>query len=305
MLYVSTRNTVDTYTAYRALHETATPDGGVYVPFRLPTFSKEEMQSFRERSGAEVVAQLLNQFFGLSLSKWDVEGAAGRSPFKLENMNHKLLVAELWHNADGSFTYLLKKLYAVMTGQSEQMPVGWSRIALEIAFLFGIFTSIPLEFEEFDVAVTAGDFAEITAIRFAKDMGLPVNLVVCACDENSGVWDLVNRGELRPENTKAAYLEAFLFKAFGADCVTACLNAVNCKQVYRIDEEQLEMMNQFLYAAVVGDGRIETVKSGIYRINQYHADANMALAYGALQDYRSDTGVSRDTLILEKYQPKG
>ena len=33
MLYVSTRNTRETYTAYRVLHETYAPDGGHFAPF--------------------------------------------------------------------------------------------------------------------------------------------------------------------------------------------------------------------------------------------------------------------------------
>ena len=50
MLYVSTRNTAATYTAHRAIHETRTPDGGVYVPFLVPVFSAEQLLEMRQKN---------------------------------------------------------------------------------------------------------------------------------------------------------------------------------------------------------------------------------------------------------------
>ena len=57
MLYVSTRNTTDSYTAYRVLHEDYAPDGGVFAPYRLPIFSSEEHKSFCEKTFGERVAK--------------------------------------------------------------------------------------------------------------------------------------------------------------------------------------------------------------------------------------------------------
>ena len=41
MLYVTTRNNRDAYTARRALTENRGPDGGFFVPFREPVFTPE------------------------------------------------------------------------------------------------------------------------------------------------------------------------------------------------------------------------------------------------------------------------
>ena len=65
MLYVSTRNTVDVYTAYRALQESVTPDGGYFVPFRLSMFSDQELSAFQQQMPCESIANILNHFFGL------------------------------------------------------------------------------------------------------------------------------------------------------------------------------------------------------------------------------------------------
>lgn len=43
MLYISTRNKSDSYTAHRALHEDRTPDGGLFMPMQVPSFDKQQI----------------------------------------------------------------------------------------------------------------------------------------------------------------------------------------------------------------------------------------------------------------------
>ena len=60
MLYVTTRNNRDAYTAQRVLRENRGPDGGLYVPFREPVFSREEIDALKEKSFHQCVAEVLN-----------------------------------------------------------------------------------------------------------------------------------------------------------------------------------------------------------------------------------------------------
>ena len=46
MLYVTTRDKRDAFTAHRAIFEEYGPDGGRYIPFSLPEFSGEEIAAF-------------------------------------------------------------------------------------------------------------------------------------------------------------------------------------------------------------------------------------------------------------------
>ena len=63
MLYISTRNNTDTYTAHRALHEEYAPDGGFYVPFYLPTFSSDALNYFTKKQLWKIPAQNCPQLF--------------------------------------------------------------------------------------------------------------------------------------------------------------------------------------------------------------------------------------------------
>ncbi len=309
MLYVSTKNPADTYTAYRALHETNTPDGGFYVPFHLPVFSAEELVIIRTQSCGDTVAKLLNLFFGLHLNSWDVECVIGRTPFKLETMPHKLWIAEGWRNPDASFRYLLCSLYNLMTDGNSmgKMPVGWSCVAIEIALLFGLYTSLEDAPEQFDVAVNTGDFAEVSALCYARDMGLPVNLIVCTEKDNSAFWDFIYKGDLSTageDPVKSGYFACFLYQSLGSQTAVRYLDACELKKTFRIDEVQMEALSSKLFPTVVSGNRVESITANLLHASGYHIDADAALAYGGLQDYRSSVGVSMDTLILSKKRPE-
>ena len=64
MLYVTTRNKYDTYTAYKANQSDRGPDDGLYLPFRFPELSQEEIQGLAEQSFCQRIANVLNLFFG-------------------------------------------------------------------------------------------------------------------------------------------------------------------------------------------------------------------------------------------------
>lgn len=306
MLYVSTRKTTDTYTAHRALHESFAPDGGLFVPFHLPPFTQEEMASFKGQTPGEVIARILNHFFGLHLTGWDVECAIGRTPVKMQVMHHRLIVAEAWHNSHGNQDYLMKNLFAMATGKgfSTSAPEGWLYVAIEIALLFSIITAIDTIPEiGLDIAVSSGDYRDILAVIYAKDMGLPVNMIICACDEKGKSWDLFNRGELSTSGSSSSeekYLEHLLLKRLGVNELQRYFDAVSKRSVYRVDTELITNLNGDVFAAVVSTGRVDSIISNIYRTNQYYMDAGAALIYGGLQDYRARTGEVRDTLIIAK-----
>ena len=302
MLYVSTRNPADTYTAYRALHEEITPDDGQYVPFHLPAFAREELATFRRQSFCATVTQILNLLFSLNLSDWDIESAIGRSPVKSETVGQRLEIVELWHNPEGDCQHIFNRLYKVIS-HSDHPPVGWPVVAIKIALLFAIYSTTEKPLNNFDVAVSSDDFSDITAACYCKKMGLPINLLICACNEGSSIWGLVNKGEFLTGTHNPRYLESFLYAYFGAEQVRIYLNAYEGKSAYCVDESCQQMLIEGLFAAVVSDRRADTVIASMLSSSNYALDNNAAIAYGALQDYRACVGISNDTLILSKQRP--
>lgn len=302
MLYISTRNSLDTYTAHHALFEERAADGGYYTPFYLPSFSSEDLCNFKRQPVYETVSEIINLFFSLRLCAADIESVLGAPCFESENMNQNLTVVELWHTPEENSDYIFKKINYLMTGNAI-VPSGWACIAIKIALLFGLLGCCTNKTRIFDVSVTADNLADVTAIIYAKAMGLPVNMITCACDDNSVLWDLVNRGECSTSKIPA-YMELFLYKSSDNHTVTEFLDACNNKKTYFADENLQQFLNSNLYPAVVSTDRADSIISGLYRSNQYILDHDAALAYGSLQDYRAMVGANNSTIIFSKKRPE-
>lgn len=319
MLYVSTRNPADHHTAYRAMHTSCAPDGGFFVPYRLPVLTKQEIALLPTISPTDAIAKILNLFFGLRLSGWDVECAIGRNPFKMEMVGQRILCAESWRNPAGCWEYLVANLYSLITeGKSNgAMPEGWPYIAVQVSLFFGIYSAMEaVPADGIDVAVSAADFADVVAIGYARDMGLPVKTILFTCNENGAAWELVNKGVFNTGATvintaipeldipHPRYMEYFVFQTLGSVETTRYLACCQQKTAYLIQPEQVKVLRSKYYAAVVSTERAEALQASMLHANRYSADIGTALACGGIQNYRSKTGVSKDTLVLAKRRPK-
>lgn len=315
MLYISSRSKTDSFTAHRALHFDTAPDQGVFVPFHLPVLDREQILELRDQSFSQIVAKILNLFFSCGISQWDVECSAGRYPVRLQEMSHRLIAAELWHNPEGCYEHIEKNIAALLAGDTAQ-PTQWVRIAIRIAILFATYSTLPEDkSEQIDIAVACGDFVQPMAAWYARKMGLPIGTIICACNDNSDPWDLICRGELNMASATVSTqtpdfdhpcpqgLERLVFETLGHTVASEFADARCRKTVFRLTEEQLPLLQSGLTAAVVGDGRIETIVRSVFRTSRYLIDPYAAIPFGAIQDYRARSGESRVTLFFTDHSP--
>lgn len=313
MLYISTRDRNDAFTAARTLNIDCAPDGGLFVPFRLPVLTKDEILEMKGQSFGQNMAQILNLFFSARLTGWDVDFAIGRNPVKKIEMSHRIVVAELWHNPGASYDYIVNKLYEriCLTIQGRK-PTEWFRVAVRIAVLFGIFADLinkgtVSSSKPADIAVAADDLTLAMACLYARKMGLPVGVIICGCNCNSGLWDLIRRGEYNPfgvpENNVLAN-ERLIQAAFG--CEEAFSYAQICKKgrIFSLNEQALADLSKGMFAAVVGNTRIASVVASVQRSGKFCLTDTDAIAYGALQDYRASITEGRVSIILADSRPE-
>jgi len=91
VLYVTTRDSNDPQTAYKTLHNNVASDGGCYIPFRLESFTPEYLAALKDKSFGQAIADILNYFFSVSISGWDVDFCIGRNACKFFNLSSNLL----------------------------------------------------------------------------------------------------------------------------------------------------------------------------------------------------------------------
>lgn len=305
MLYVTTRNKNDAHTAHKTLTTDRGADGGFFVPFQIPAVSQAYIDGLKDKSFGQSVADILNIFFNARLDGWDVDFSIGRNPVKMVPMSRRIVVAETWHNPDWDFARIVRNLSSRIQGNDDTLgiPSAWAWIAVRIATLFGLYGQMQRQGltpgGAIDVAVAAGDFSGPMAIWLARQMGLPVGTIICACDEDDKVWDLLHQGQVRTDSGPSDTLERLIYSQFGTGEVLRYLDSCAQSAVYAPAGE----VDKSLYVAVVSQKRTEAIIYNVYRTCTYLLDPNSASAYGGLQDYRSTPGEGRLTLLLTERSP--
>lgn len=313
MLYLSTRNCNDAFTAYKALTQSECLDGGRYVPFRLPSFSGAELDALKEKPFNQIVADILNIFFTSRLTGWEVESSIGRNPVKLVSMNRRILIAELWHNLQRKYSYVVSELYKTVSGCAEAVcqPSNWFCVAVRIAVLFGLYGQMLTAGhisagDRFDVSVSVDDFSAPMAAWYARKMGLPIETIICTDVDDNVVWDFVHRGTLNPIGADSSLLsgvERLVCATQGNLAVHKYIEKTLAGRIYSVSEECLPEISKGFFCSVAGNNRVDTVINSVYRTNGYLIDPGAALQFGGLQDYRAKTGESRITVLLSEVSP--
>lgn len=308
MLYVTTRNHCDTFTAHKAFREARAADGGFYVPFQNTALSPGE------GSINASIAEVLNLMFQTQLTAWDVDFSVGRYPVRLEYLRQRTIVAESWHNPDWAFERMVKNLSALIGAESAG---DWLKIVVRIGVLTGIFGELKrsgIE-EPVDIALVSGDFTGPISAWYARNWGLPIGNIICCCNENNSLWDLLCQGQLHTNASAVATclpqadvvvpsnLERLIAACGGPEETEYFLECCRRGRLYCPEEAVLSQLRKGMYASVVSTARLDRTIRGAYDTHNYVLSPASALAYAGLLDYRAKSGNLRPALVLTEESP--
>ena len=309
MLYVTTRNKHDAYTAHRTQLSDRAPDGGLYLPFRMVTWERQQVLALADKTFGQCVAETLNQFFACRLTGWDVEFCIGRYAAKTVDISHRIVVAEVWHNQAWDYAWAERALAQRICGDLDQRKSSvWVRIAIGIAFMAGVFGELLRQGvtdpeHPVDVAVPAGDFSVPMSIWYARKMGLPIANIICGCDENSATWDLLHLGTAKTEGNLPACMELLICETLGHGEAVRYWDTCSNGGAYSLLPVDAEKLRRGMFAAVISSERLASVIPSAFRTSGYILGPGAALGYGGLLDFRAKTGENRPALLLAERSP--
>lgn len=322
MLYVTTRNNTEVYTAHRTLLQSRGSDGGLFIPFRLPVFTQQEIHDLGKKSFNANLADALNLLFGTHLVSYDLDLALGRHSVRLQKLGQRIVMAECWHNTDWTFARMMADISALLvkSGDMPLAPHGWAGTGIRIAVLFGIFGELIRENivstdRKIDVSVVSGDFDAPMAAWYARAMGLPIGNIICCCNENAALWDFICHGQLRTDGTARRTmvpegdilvpqgLERLIALYGGQEEVERYVDALHEGRTYYLEDGMLHRLRKGIYVTVSSEKRIAETIPTAFATHHYVLGPAAALAYGGLQDYRARTGEMPHALILTEKSP--
>lgn len=310
MLYVTTRNHQEAFTTSHVLTQNRGNDGGLYVPLKFPKLSQQDLQRLSQLSFGQCVAEILNLFFSSKLTGWDVDFAIGRYPVRLELLTHRIVMAETWHNPDWMYGRMEKNLADLLHSEAD-LSGSWVSIAVRMAVLAGILGNREnLGSGPVDIAVISGDFTDPICAWYLRKMGFPIGNIICCCNENNQVWELICNGQTKtdclsvttivPEAdiTLPENLERLISDCGGVSETARYLDCCRTGTAYSASDTLLQQLRRGLYVSVVSSMRVENTVCNVYKTHNYILPPASALAYSGLLDYRTKAGITRPAIVL-------
>lgn len=296
MLYVSTKDRNQTYTAYQALNLQDSAVYGRIVPLCVPAFSALQLKELCGGSFSQIVSEILNKFFPSNVNADDIEICLKKNPLISDALDRKTLLIRLSGKVESKSERLVNDIYELLSGNDTNAPA-LPRMLIEIGLLFGLYGDLNrCGIREIDVAVCSGAFWGIDSVYYARKMGLPVRMMICGCANEDTLWDLAHKGVLMSYDADAAVI-IYAFSSAESERYSRCCQT---KEVYKLSEDLLTDFNAPLFTSVVSGDRRQDVVGNIYSIFGRKLTTDAAGAYGALQDYRAIIGENRVTIVFSE-----
>lgn len=205
---------------------------------------------------------------------------------------------------------------------SSANSINFGRLVPQVVYYFSSYCDLVARGEieigdKINFCVPTGNFGNILAGFYAKQMGLPVAKLICASNENNILTDFIQTGVYdRNRNFYltaspsmdiliSSNLERLLFHLSGGD---AALTADYMKQLaetgrYEVTDAIRKAVAEHFSAGFCDDDATRAVIGKTYAEHKYVCDTHTAVAVGVYRDYAARTGDSTKTVIMSTASP--
>ena len=170
--------------------------------------------------------------------------------------------------------------------------------------------------EKINVTVPTGNFGNILAAYYAKQMGLPIDMLLCASNENKVLYDFFKSGTYDRNREFiltsspsmdiliSSNLERLIYHLTGgdADQNRAFMESLSREGRYAITPEMKEQLSDF-YGNYASEKETAAVIADIYRKDGYVIDTHTAVAADVYRKYRKERDNGRKTVIASTASP--
>lgn len=168
--------------------------------------------------------------------------------------------------------------------------------------------------EKIHVCVPTGNFGNVLAAYYAKEMGLPLDRLIVASNDNRVLTDFFSEGIYdgdRPlyltsspsmDILISSNLERFIYHSSNEDA-QAVMDAMDSLKQNRRFDWQSQIKDPSIYAYMADEEAVSKSIRELYLEHGYVMDPHTAVANSAVQQYRSETGDSAQILIASTASP--
>lgn len=170
--------------------------------------------------------------------------------------------------------------------------------------------------EAINVVVPTGNFGNILAAYYAKQMGLPIQKLICASNENKVLFDFFRTGTYDRNREfiltsspsmdilVSSNLERLIYQIADCDAVrcAAYMKALSTNGSYEIDQAMRVGLTDFI-GGYAGEEKTADAIRKTYQSDGYIMDTHTAVAASVYEDYKKDSRDQAKTLIASTASP--
>ena len=170
--------------------------------------------------------------------------------------------------------------------------------------------------DKINVVVPTGNFGNILAAYYAKEMGLPIAKFICASNDNKVLYDFFTTGTYDRNREFilttspsmdiliSSNLERLIYKIAGNDAVknSELMKSLSSTGVYTITDEMKKRLEEFAGGYATETETAATIKR-IYESDNYIIDTHTAVAATVYDKYVKETGDTTPTVIASTASP--
>ena len=170
--------------------------------------------------------------------------------------------------------------------------------------------------EPINVVVPTGNFGNILAAFYAKNMGMPIAKLICASNENKVLYDFFSTGTYDKNREFmlttspsmdiliSSNLERLIYRIAGNDAVknAELMRMLVSEGVYEITSEMKANLADFYGNYASEAETAETIKA-LYEKTGYVIDTHTAVAATVYQKYQQESGDNAKTVIASTASP--
>ena len=188
--------------------------------------------------------------------------------------------------------------------------INWARIICQIVYYF--YAAFKVGNKNISFSVPTGNFGDIYAGYMAKKMGLPINKLIVATNENNILQRVVNTGEYKPDKVKpslspsmdiqiSSNFERLLFDILDGDDkkLSSLMNDLTTKGFFKLDEKEIKIIKKDFFAEKINDDETLSIIKSFNLETKFILDPHTATAFGAAKKINN----LQDIIILGTAHP--
>ena len=205
---------------------------------------------------------------------------------------------------------------------SSANSINWGRVLPQIVYYISAYCDLMRaerirKGDKVNVCVPTGNFGNILAACYAREMGVPIGRLICASNSNNVLTDFLRTGVYDRNRTFyntmspsmdiliSSNLERLLFALSGHDdaLVRGYMAQLNQTGRYEVEEPIRRQLEKRFAAGFCDDAETQKVIGKMWQEHHYLIDTHTAVAFDVLEQYRRETGDRTPAVVASTASP--